>query len=160
MLQTITICKGFNCTVKVQIVSSGIIHRASLLNSLQPYDVICCGRYMLPLNHLTHLPLDKMAAMSQMIFSDAFLWMESFVFWLKCSLIKGQAVVQVLRLILNSAIGLWMGIHSAGELVFETSQLRILHSSEKHNLSPFDLKIAGPCQSIDINNNKDAYMQC
>ena len=32
---------------------------------------------------LTHLPLDKMAAISQRIFSDAFLWMKSFVFWLK-----------------------------------------------------------------------------
>ena len=32
---------------------------------------------------LTHLPLDKMAAISQTIFSDAFWWMESFVFWLK-----------------------------------------------------------------------------
>ena len=32
---------------------------------------------------LTHLPLDKMAAISQTIFSDAFSWMKSFVFWLK-----------------------------------------------------------------------------
>ena len=31
----------------------------------------------------THVPLDKMAAMSQTIFSDAFSWMKSFVFWLK-----------------------------------------------------------------------------
>ena len=33
---------------------------------------------------LTNLPLDKMAAISQMIFSDTFSWMKSFVFWLKC----------------------------------------------------------------------------
>ena len=31
----------------------------------------------------THLHLDKMAAFSQTIFSDAFSWMKSFVFWLK-----------------------------------------------------------------------------
>ena len=32
---------------------------------------------------LTHLPMDIMAAISQTIFSDAFLWMKSFVIWLK-----------------------------------------------------------------------------
>ena len=32
---------------------------------------------------LTHLSLDKMAAISQMIFSDEFVWLKSFVFWLK-----------------------------------------------------------------------------
>ena len=32
---------------------------------------------------LTHLPLDKMAAISQTMFSDAFSWMKSFVFRLK-----------------------------------------------------------------------------
>ena len=32
---------------------------------------------------LTHLPLDKMAAISQTIFSGAFSWMKSFIFWLK-----------------------------------------------------------------------------
>ena len=31
----------------------------------------------------THLPLDKMSAILQMIVSDAFSWMKSFVFWLK-----------------------------------------------------------------------------
>ena len=31
---------------------------------------------------LTHLPPDKMAAILQTIFSDAFSWMKSFVFWL------------------------------------------------------------------------------
>ena len=30
---------------------------------------------------LTHLPLNKMAAFSQTIFSDVFSWMKSFVFW-------------------------------------------------------------------------------
>ena len=35
------------------------------------------------LNELTHLPLDKMAAILQTIFSDAFLLMKSFVLLLK-----------------------------------------------------------------------------
>ena len=37
----------------------------------------------LGLNELTHLPLDKMATISQMIFPDAFSWMEIFLFRLK-----------------------------------------------------------------------------
>ena len=36
-----------------------------------------------PQHVLTHFPLDKMAAISQTIFSDAFSWMKNFVFWLK-----------------------------------------------------------------------------
>ena len=32
---------------------------------------------------LTHIPLVKMAAVSQTVFSDSFSWMRSFVFWLK-----------------------------------------------------------------------------
>ena len=32
---------------------------------------------------LTHLPLDKMAAISQMIFSDTFSWMKMYKFWLR-----------------------------------------------------------------------------
>ena len=32
---------------------------------------------------LTYLPLDKMAAISQTIFSNAFSWMKNFVFWLQ-----------------------------------------------------------------------------
>ena len=35
---------------------------------------------------LTHLPLDKMAAFLQMIFSDAFSWMENFCISFKISL--------------------------------------------------------------------------
>ena len=34
------------------------------------------------------------------------------------------------------------------------SRVQILLSAEEHNLSPFDLNIAGLCQSIEINNNK------
>ena len=33
---------------------------------------------------LTHLPLDKMAAISQTTFSSAFSWMKKFEFWLTC----------------------------------------------------------------------------
>ena len=51
------------------------------------------------------------------------------------------------------------GIQSAGELESETSQLRILHSAEEDNLSPFDSKISCLCQSIKINNNKHVYRQ-
>ena len=42
--------------------------------------------YSLVSNVLTHLPLDKMATISQTIFSDAFSWMKMFVFWCKISL--------------------------------------------------------------------------
>ena len=53
----------------------------------------CCAHPHTPYSHtlfphsqlrpLTHLPLDKMSAISQTIFSDAFSWIKSFVFWLK-----------------------------------------------------------------------------
>ena len=35
------------------------------------------------INCLTHLPLNKMAVVLQMIYSHAFSWMKSLVFWLK-----------------------------------------------------------------------------
>ena len=34
-------------------------------------------------DHLTHLPLDKMAAVSQTTFSSAFSWMKNLLFWFK-----------------------------------------------------------------------------
>ena len=37
--------------------------------------------------------------------------------------------------------------------------VRILHSAEEDNLSPFDSNIACLCQSIEINNNKYVYRQ-
>ena len=37
--------------------------------------------------------------------------------------------------------------------------VRILHSAEVNNLSPFDSNIACLCQSIEINNNKHVYRQ-
>ena len=65
--------------------------------------------------------------------------------------------VQVFCLILDSSVGLSAGIQSAGDWVSETLRVRILHSAEEDNLSPFDSKIACLCQSIEINNNKYVY---
>ena len=62
-------------------------------------------------------------------------------------------------LILDSSVGLSAGIQSAGDSVPDTFWVRILHSAEEDNLSPFDLKIACLCQSIKINNNKHVYRQ-
>ena len=61
-------------------------------------------------------------------------------------------------LILNSPVGLSVGIQSAGDSVPETL-VQILHSTEEDSLSPFDSKIACLCQSIEINNNKHVYRQ-
>ena len=41
------------------------------------------GPMLAPWTLITHLPLDKMTAFSQRIFSDTFSWMKSFVVWLK-----------------------------------------------------------------------------
>ena len=62
-------------------------------------------------------------------------------------------------LILDSSVDLWVGIQSADDLVSQTSQLRILHSAEEDNLSPFHSKIACLWQNIKINNNKHVYHQ-
>ena len=75
--------------------------------------------------------------------------------WAECLLIIGTGCrVQVFSLILDSSVGLSAGIQSAGDWVSETLWVRILHSAEEDNLSPFDSKIACLCQSIEINNNK------
>ena len=51
----------------------------SLLHLSMPY--FTCIKYCVTLHHaFTHLPLDKMAAISQTIFSDAFSWTKNFVF--------------------------------------------------------------------------------
>ena len=39
---------------------------------------------------------------------------------------------------------------------FGNSSVLSMHSAEEHNLSPFDLNIACLCQSIEINNDKNA----
>ena len=44
-------------------------------------------------------------------------------------------------------------------IISNNLDVRILHSAKEDNLSPVDSKIAGLCQSIDINNNKYVYRQ-
>ena len=79
--------------------------------------------------------------------------------WADCLLIIGTGCrVQVFCLILDSSVGLSAGIRSAEDWVSETLWVRILHSAEEENLSPFDSKIACLCQSIEI-NNKYVYRQ-
>ena len=61
-------------------------------------------------------------------------------------------------LILDSSVGLSADIQSAGDSVAETL-FRTEHLTEEDNLSPFDSKIACPCQSIEINNSTHVYRQ-
>ena len=56
-------------------------------------------------------------------------------------------------LILDSLVGLWVGIQSAGEYVSWDVLVRILHSADEDNLSHFDSNITCLCQSIELNNN-------
>ena len=60
---------------------------ASTCNTSRPVDTYTCQGSRSPLaqtiNHFTHLPLDKMADISQTIHSDALSWMKNLVFWLK-----------------------------------------------------------------------------
>ena len=64
-------------------------------------------------------------------------------FWVAWSSIA-QTVCQWLF----SLLGIW---------VARPWWVRILHSAEEDNLSPFDSNIACLCQSIEINNNKHVY---
>ena len=48
---------------------------------------------------LTHVPLDKMVAFSQMIISDAFSWMKNFVFWLKFKFVSKDPVDNIPALV-------------------------------------------------------------
>ena len=77
------------CNLQYDLLSSeelckGIYHPSILpmhwsLNTTEgAYDIEVFDDKPLP-----HLSLDKMATISQVIFSDASLWMKSFVFWLK-----------------------------------------------------------------------------
>ena len=81
--------------------------------------------------------------------------------WAACLLIIGAGCrVQVFSLILDSSVRLSAGIQSAGHFVSETHWVRILHSAEEDNLSPFDSKIACLCQSIEIKNNNMYIARC
>ena len=61
-------------------------------------------------------------------------------------------------LILDSSVGLSVGIQSSGDLVSK-NLVQILHSAVEDKLCPFDLKITCLCQSIKINNDKHVYRQ-
>ena len=61
-------------------------------------------------------------------------------------------------LILDWSVDLSASIQSAGYLCLG-HRVQILHSTEEHNLSPFDFNISCLCQSIEINNNKYVYRQ-
>ena len=79
--------------------------------------------------------------------------------WTECSLIIGTGCcVQVFSSILDSSVGLSASIQSAGDSIPKTL-VQLLNSAEEDNSSPFDLKIACLCQSIEINNNKHAGIQ-
>ena len=58
----------------------------------------------------THLPLDKMVAVSQTIFSAAFLWMKSFVLWLK---FHWSLFLRVKLAITQHWFRLWLGAEQA-----------------------------------------------
>ena len=67
----------------------------------------------------------------------------------------GQAVELIF--LAWASIAQWVcewGIQSTGDYVSETSQVRILHSTEENNMSPFDSNIACLCQSIEITGSK------
>ena len=59
---------------------------------------------------------------------------DSEVKWVECALIIGTGCWVQVYLILDSSICLWVGIQSAGDLVSQTSQLRILYPAEEDNL--------------------------
>ena len=64
------------CHIRSVVPQAGIIGKDK---KLHPTDTVGCNHLSLS---LTLLPLDKIAAISQKTFSDAFSWMKSFVFWL------------------------------------------------------------------------------
>ena len=55
---------------------------------------------------------------------------------------------------LDSPVGLWVGIQYAGDLVSQTSKVRILHSAEEDRLSPFDSKSLPYVRAPSKSNNK------
>ena len=73
---------------------------------------------------------------------------------------KGRAnEFKFFSLILDSSVGLSAGIQCAGDLVPETL-VRILHSTEEDNLSPFYPNIAYLCRSFEINNKHMCMYAC
>ena len=85
---------GDKTVIRLSYLRNGIFYngRVASLHGISPHSILNQPRTEIyqwekwPYHFqskLTHLSLDKMAAISQMIFSDEFVWMKSFVFWLK-----------------------------------------------------------------------------
>ena len=68
-------CFSIRASVAMVLTTHPCVSRCLRVNNYIPPKLWC--------KYLTHPPLDKMAAISQTIFSDAFSWIKSFVFWLK-----------------------------------------------------------------------------
>ena len=82
------------------------------------------------------------------------------VIWDTCRLYssQGRAVESssFVSMIFDSSAGLWMDIQSAGDVVFQTSNVRILHSGKEHNLPLFDSKSLPCTRALSKSNNKYA----
>ena len=65
-----------------------------------------------------------------------------------------DALSSFFSLILDSSVGLWVGIQSAGDLASQTSKFWIQYSAEEDKWFPFDSKIDCLGPGIEINNNK------
>ena len=74
--------------------------------------------------------------------------------WAECSLIIGTGYWVKVFAWSSMAQAVCQRAFSPLEIRFQIPWVRILHSVEKDNLCPFDLKIACLCQSVEINNNK------
>ena len=61
----------------------GLRYLCEILFTIVLWHIRISHRPMLGKPTLTHLPLDKMAAISQTVFSYAFSWIERLVFWFK-----------------------------------------------------------------------------
>ena len=78
----------------------------------------------------------------------------SSVEWAECSLTTWTAVEFKFLAWSSIAQSVCQRPFSRLEIRFQIPLVRILHSAEEDNLSPFDSKFAWLCQSIEINNNK------
>ena len=85
-------CQKMNLTPSMSVVSEVICHGLSHESSLIPDSAMSWRGLSVQSSpqlwhiqskiSLTHLPVDKMAAISWTTFSNAFSWMKSFVFWI------------------------------------------------------------------------------
>ena len=60
-----------------------VITGTIIIDDEAPVDFIFMTGHQIDAQQLTHILLDKMAVTSQLVLSDAFLWMKSFVVWSK-----------------------------------------------------------------------------